>query len=265
MSVETTPLLLKSNLKQLKLPTMLCEWEKLAREAASKNETYENYLLRLTEAEVTTRSANALAARIRAAGFPVVKDFDTFDFTAIPSLSKQKVLELTRGAWVEAHTNCCLIGNAGTGKTHVAVALGLAICRLGRRVRFVTAANLVTQLEEAQQQHRLERMLTQLDRVDLLVIDELGYLSFSRSGAELLFQVFADRYERRSVLVTSNLAFSEWGSVFQGDRMTAALLDRLTHRCEIFEMNGESYRFRESMKAKTDKEPKKNKDPKKGS
>jgi DNA replication protein DnaC len=244
---------------------MLGEWEKLAREAASKNEAYENYLLRLTEAEVTTRSANALAARIRAAGFPVVKDFDTFDFTAIPSLSKQKVLELARGAWVEEHSNCCLIGNAGTGKTHLAIALGLAVCRLGRRVRFVTAANLVTQLEEAQQQHRLERVLTQLDRVDLLVIDELGYLSFSRGGAELLFQVFADRYERRSVLVTSNLAFSEWGSVFQGDRMTAALVDRLTHRCEIFEMNGESYRFRESMKAKTDKEPKKNKDPKKGS
>jgi DNA replication protein DnaC len=132
-------------------------------------------------------------------------------------------------------------------------------------VRFVTAAGLVTQLEEAQQQHRLERVLGQLDRVDLLVIDELGYLSFSRAGAELLFQVFADRYERRSVLVTSNLAFSEWGGVFQGDRMTAALLDRLTHRCEIFEMNGESYRFRESMKARTDKEPKKAKDPRKGS
>jgi DNA replication protein DnaC len=244
---------------------MLSEWEKLAREAAAKNEAYESYLLRLTEAEVTTRSANALAARIHAAGFPVVKDFDTFDFAAIPSLSKQKVLELARGAWVEEHANCCLIGNAGTGKTHLAVALGLAICRLGRRVRFVTAAGLVTQLEEAQQQHRLDRLLTQLDRLDLLIIDELGYLSFSRSGAELLFQVFADRYERRSVLVTSNLAFSEWGSVFQGDRMTAALLDRLTHRCEIFEMNGESYRFRESMKAKTDKNPKKQKDPKKGS
>ena len=244
---------------------MLSEWEKLAREATAKNEAYENYLLRLTEAEVTTRSANALAARIRAAGFPVVKDFDTFDFTALPSVPKQKVLEMARGEWVEQHTNCCLIGNAGTGKTHLATALGLAVCRLGRRVRFVTAANLVTQLEEAQQQHRRERVLTQLDRVDLLVIDELGYLSFSRTGAELLFQVFADRYERRSVLVTSNLAFSEWGSVFQGDRMTAALLDRLTHRCEIFEMNGESYRFRESMKAKTDKDPKKQKDPKKGS
>ena len=256
MSAETTPLLLKVNLKQLKLPTMLAEWEKLAREAAAKNEAYEGYLLRLTEAEVTTRSANALASRIHAAGFPVVKDFDTFDFTAIPSVPKQKVLELSRGEWVEQHSNCCLIGNAGTGKTHVAVALGLAICRLGKRVRFVTAAGLVTQLEEAQQQHRLDRLLSQLDRVDLLIVDELGYLSFSRAGAELLFQVFADRYERRSVLVTSNLAFSEWGSVFQGDRMTAALLDRLTHRCEIFDMNGESYRFRESMTAKKQKDPK---------
>jgi DNA replication protein DnaC len=116
MSAEATPLLLKVNLKQLKLPTMLSEWEKLAREAAAKNEAYESYLLRLTEAEVTTRSANALAARIHAAGFPVVKDFDTFDFAAIPSLSKQKVLELSRGSWVEEHSNCCLIGNAGTGK-----------------------------------------------------------------------------------------------------------------------------------------------------
>jgi DNA replication protein DnaC len=238
---------------------MLAEWEKLAREAAAKNEAYENYLLRLTEAEVTTRSANALSARIRTAGFPVIKDFDTFDFAAIPTLPKQKVLELARGQWVEQHSNCCLIGNAGTGKTHVAIALGLAICRLGQRVRFVTAASLVTQLEEAQQQHRLDRFLSQLDRLDLLIIDELGYLSFSRSGAELLFQVFADRYERRSLLVTSNLAFSEWGSVFQGDRMTAALLDRLTHRCDIFEMNGESYRFRESMKTKKEKDPKKGK------
>jgi len=238
---------------------MLSEWEKLAREATDMNESYEGYLLRLTEAEVTTRSANALAARIRAAGFPVVKDLDTFDFTALPSVPKQKVLELARGAWVEQHANCCLIGNAGTGKTHLATALGLAMCRLGRRVKFVTAAALVTQLEEAQQHHRLDRVLGQLDRLDLLIIDELGYLSFSRGGAELLFQVFADRYERRSVLVTSNLAFSEWGTVFQGDRMTAALLDRLTHRCEIFEMNGESYRFRESMTAKKDKDPKKGK------
>ena len=256
---DANALLLKANLKQLKLPTMLAEWEKLAREAADRDEPYDAYLLRLTELEVATRSANALAARIRAAGFPVLKDFDTFDFTATPGLPKQKVLELARGEWIDQHVNCCLIGGSGTGKTHAATALGLALCRLGKRVKFVTAAGLVTQLEEAQQQHRLDRSLTQLDRIDLLIVDELGYLSFSRAGAELLFQVFADRYERRSVLITSNLPFGEWGQVFQGERMTAALLDRLTHKCHIFEMNGESYRFRESMKAKSDKDTKKGK------
>jgi DNA replication protein DnaC len=256
---DANALLLKANLKQLKLPTMLAEWEKLAREAADRNETYDAYLLRLTELELATRSANALAARIRAAGFPVHKDFDTFDFTATPALPKQKVLELARGEWIDQHMNCCLIGGSGTGKTHAATALGLALCRLGKRVKFVTAAGLVTHLEEAQQQHRLDRLLTQLDRLDLLIVDELGYLSFSRAGAELLFQVFADRYERRSLLITSNLPFGEWGQVFQGERMTAALLDRLTHKCHIFEMNGESYRFRESMKAKKDRDARKGK------
>src|ERR1700741_4462989 len=246
-------MLLRSNLKQLRLPTIGAEFEKLAREAAAADEGYEQYLLRLTELEVATRSADAVRARIRAAGFPVPKDFDTFDFTAVPSLSKPKVLELARGEWIEQRTNTCLIGSPGTGKTHLAIALGLAACRQGRRVRFYTAATLVTRLEEAQKQYQLDRVLAQLDRVDLLICDELGYLSFSRAGAELLFQVFADRYERRSLLVTSNLAFSEWTQIFQGERMTAALLDRLTHRCQIFEMNSESFRFRESMKNKKGK------------
>jgi DNA replication protein DnaC len=232
---------------------MGAEFEKLAREAASNNEGYETYLLRLTELEVATRSANTLAARIRQAGFPVSKDFDTYDFTAVPALNKPKVLELARGEWIEQHFNVCLIGNAGTGKTHIATSLGLAACREGYRVRFFTAAALVQRLEEAQKQYHLDRFLGQLDKTDLLICDELGYLSFSRAGAELLFQVFADRYERRSLLVTSNLPFGEWGQVFQGERMTAALLDRLTHRCHIFEMNGESYRFRESIKAKKTK------------
>jgi DNA replication protein DnaC len=256
---DPNALLVKANLKQLKLPAMLAEWEKLAREAADRDEPYDAYLLRLTELEVAARSANAVAARIRAAVFPVLKDFDTFDFTAVPGVSKQKVLELARGEWVEQHFNCCLIGGSGTGKTHLATAWGLALCRLGKRVRFATAAGLVTVLEEAQQQHRLDRVLTALDRLDLLIVDELGYLSFSRAGAELLFQVFADRYERRSLLITSNLPFGEWGQVFQGERMTAALLDRLTHRCHLFDMNGESYRFRESMKAKKEDAPKRGK------
>jgi DNA replication protein DnaC len=250
---DNTHMLLRSNLKQLRLPAMLAEFEKLAREAAGANETFEQYLLRLTELEVAARSANAVQARIRAAAFPVAKDFDTFDFTAVPHLSKPKVLELARGEWIEQRSNICLLGSPGTGKTHVATALGLAACRQGKRVRFFTAATLVTQLEEAQKRYQLDRLLAQLDRTDLLICDELGYLSFSRGGAELLFQVFADRYERRSLLVTSNLAFSEWGQVFQGERMTAALLDRLTHRCQIFEMNGESFRFRESMKSKRGK------------
>jgi DNA replication protein DnaC len=167
--------------------------------------------------------------------------------------NKPKVLELLRGEWIGQRANACFLGSPGTGKTHLAIALGLAACRLGRRVRFYTAAALVTRLEETQKQYQLDRVLGQLDRADLLICDELGYLSFSRAGAELLFQVFADRYERRSLLVTSNLAFSDWGQVFQGERMTAALLDRLTHRCHIFEMNGESYRFRESMTIKKGK------------
>lgn len=250
---DNTHMLLRANLKQLRLPTMGAEFEKLAREAAAANEDYAQYLLRLTELEVTARAANAVQARIRAAGFPVAKDFDTFDFTAVPHLSKPKMLELARGEWIEQRSNVCLLGSPGTGKTHVATALGLAACRQGKRVRFVTAATLVTQLEEAQKRYQLDRLLAQLDRADLLICDELGYLSFSRAGAELLFQVFAERYERRSLLVTSNLAFSEWGQVFQGERMTAALLDRLTHRCQIFEMNGESFRFRESMKGKKGK------------
>jgi DNA replication protein DnaC len=235
---------------------MLSEFAKLSREAADADESFEQYLLRLCELEVSQRSANAVQARIKAAGFPVLKDLDTYDFTAIPSLGKQKVLELSRCEWIEQHYNSCLIGNAGTGKTHLAIALGQAACRQGKRVRFFTAATLVNALEEAQKQYHLDRLLAQLDKADLLVIDELGYLSFSRGGAELLFQVFADRYERGSILITGNLPFSEWDQIFQGERMTAALLDRFTHRCHIFEMNGESFRFRESSKQAREKKAK---------
>jgi DNA replication protein DnaC len=246
-------LLLRTNLKQLRLPTMAAEFEKLAREAAAAGEGHEHYLLRLSEMEIAARSSNAVAARVRAAGFPVLKDLETFDFTAVPHLNKPKILELARGEWIEQHMNCCLIGGSGTGKTHLATAIGLAACRRGKRVRFLTAATLVTQLEEAQREYRLEKLRSQLDRTDVLICDELGYLSFSQAGGELLFQIFGDRYERRSLLVTSNLAFGEWGQIFKGERMTAALLDRLTHRCHIFEMNGESFRFRESMKSKKSK------------
>jgi DNA replication protein DnaC len=140
----------------------------------------------------------------------VEKDFDTFDFSTPAALPKQQILELARGVWIDGKENVCLIGSAGTGKTHVATGWDLAACRQGRRVRFFTAATLVNRLEEAQKQYQLDRLLTQLDKADVLICDELGYLCFSRTGAELLFQVFADRYERASLLITSNLPFSEW-------------------------------------------------------
>ena len=235
---------------------MLSEYSKLSREAANANETFEQFLLRLTELEVQQRSANALTARTKAAGFPVLKDLETYDFSTMPNLSKPKILELARGEWIDLKFNACFIGNAGTGKTHMATALGLAACRQHKHVRFFTAAALVTTLEELQKQYRLDKFLKQLDKAELLIIDELGYLSFSRSGAELLFQIFADRYERRSTLITSNLPFSDWGQIFQGERMTAALLDRFTHRCHIFEMTGDSYRFRESTRQTKEKKPK---------
>src|SRR5271157_4363673 len=241
---------LKDHFRQLRLPTMGQEFEMVARDAAATNQNFFQFLLRLTETELATRAANAIATRIKNAEFPVLKDFDTYDFTALPHLSKPKIMALARCEWIENKYNCCLVGSHGTGKTHVAVGLGLAACRAGLRVRFFTAAELVSQLEKEQKQYTLDRFLGQLERADLLICDELGYVSLSRGGVELLFRVFGDRYERASMLVTSNLPFSEWNQIFQGERMTAALLDRLTHHCHIFEMNGESYRFRESMKSK---------------
>ena len=168
---------LKDHFRQLRLPTMGQEFEKLARDAAATNQNFFQFLLRLTETELSTRAANAIATRIKNAEFPVLKDFDTYDFTALPHLSKPKIMELARCEWIEHKYNCCLVGSHGTGKTHVAVGLGLAACRAGLRVRFFTAAELVSQLEKEQKQYTLDRFLGQLQRADLLICDELGYVS----------------------------------------------------------------------------------------
>lgn len=244
---DVTMDLLKTQLRQLRLPTMGREFERLARDAASSDQNFAQLLLRLTEAELAARAVNAVAARVREAAFPVEKDFDTYDFSLMPNVPKPKMLELARCEWIRQKFNCCLVGSHGTGKTHLATALGLAACQAGLRVRFFTAAQLVARLEKEQKQYTLDRFLNQLDRAHLLICDELGYVTMSRGGVELLFRVFADRYERGSILVTTNLPFGEWDQIFQGERMTAAILDRLTHHSHIFDMNGESYRFRESM------------------
>ena len=246
--------LLAHHLRQLKLPTVLREYEKVAAEAAREGLDHVRFLLRLVELELIDRERRMVERRIRAARFPAVKSFDTFDFAAIPSLNKPLVLELARCEYVVARDNIIALGNSGTGKTHVCLALGLAACQRGLSIAFATAAGLVHQLMEARDEKRLLRLQAQLAAVKLLIVDELGYVPLSQTGAELLFEVFSQRHERGSTIVTSNLPFDEWTSVFGNQRLTGALLDRLTHHVHILEMNGESYRLKQS-RARRRKEP----------
>jgi DNA replication protein DnaC len=178
----------------------------------------------------------------------VVKGLDSFDFLAIPSLNKTLVLELARCEFLTRKENLLLLGNSGTGKSHIALALGLVACQRGHRVRFITAAALVSELIEARDEKRLLRFQKQLASYELLIVDELGYVPLSKTGAELLFEMFSQRYERASTLVTSNLPFDEWTEVFGSERLTGALLDRLTHHVHILEMNGDSYRLKQSRR-----------------
>ncbi len=250
-TARTPQVLLAHHLKQLKLPTVLREYDKVARECARDGVDHPRYLLRLVELELLDRERRVTERRIREARFPAVKGLDTFDFAAIPSLNKMLVLELARCAYVERRENVIALGNSGTGKTHVALALGLAACQRGFSTLFITAHALAHQLMEAKDERRLLKLQAQLQAVRLLIVDELGYVPLSQTGAELLFEVFSQRYERGAVVVTSNLPFEEWPSVFRSERLTGALLDRLTHHVHILEMNGESYRLKHA-KAKRD-------------
>ena len=240
--------LLAHHLKSLKLPTFVREYEKVAFECAQAQEDYPRYLLRLCELERIDRDRRNMERRIRQARFPQTKSLDTFDFKAIPSLNKSLVLELARCEWIERRENCIALGPAGTGKTHTALALGLSACQRNHSVLFVTAAALVHDLMEARDERRLRSLQKQLAKVKLLIVDELGYVPFTAVGSELLFEVFSRRYEQGSTLVTSNLPFDEWTSVFGSERLTGALLDRLTHHVHILEMNGDSYRLATSRK-----------------
>lgn len=238
--------LLAHHLKQLKLPTVLREYEKVARECARDGVDHPRYLLRLIELELIDRERRTVERRIRAARFPAVKSFDTFNFTAIPSLNKMLALDLARSEYILRRENIIALGNSGTGKTHVALALGLAACQKGFTVAFTTAAALVNQLLEARDEKRLLKMQRELAAVKLLIIDELGYVPLSPTGAELLFETFSQRYERSSTIVTSNLPFEDWTQVLGSERLTGALLDRLTHHVSILTMNGDSYRLKQS-------------------
>ena len=245
---DTPQLLLAHHLKMLKLPTFLREYDKLARQCAAEGVDHVGYLLRLAELELIERERRMVERRIKEAKFPAVKSLDSFDFTVLPSLNKTLVLELARSEYVLRRENVIAVGNSGTGKTHIVLGLALAACQKGLSVGFITAAAVVHELIEARDEKRLLRLQRQLAAYKLLVIDEVGYVPLSQTGAELLFEVFSQRYERGSTIVTSNLPFDEWTSVFASERLTGALLDRLTHHVHILEMNGDSYRLHQSKR-----------------
>jgi DNA replication protein DnaC len=209
---------------------------------------YATFLLRLAERELLDRDKRAAERRIKDANFPVIKTIDTYDFKAQPSVNEQLVRELLRGEYIDKTENVLLIGNLGTGKTHLASALAFSACDQGRKVRFHTATDLVIQLVECREERKLQRLHKQLQRIDLLLIDEMGYVPFTKTAAELLLEIISRAYAHYSVMLTTNLGFEQWTEIFGSERLTGALLDRLTHRCHIIEANGESYRLRQARK-----------------
>ena len=250
MSTEAPEILLAHYLKTLKLPTFQREYQKLARLCATEGVDHVGYLFRLAEREMIERDRRKVERRIKAAKFPVVKSLDSFDFTAIPKLNKMQVLELSRCEWIERRENVIALGPSGTGKTHVALGLGLAACQKGLSVGFTTAAALVSEMMEARDERRLLRFQKQMAAYKLLIIDELGFVPLSKTGAELLFELISQRYERGATLITSNLPFDEWTETLGSERLTGALLDRITHHVNILEMNGDSYRLAQSRARK---------------
>jgi DNA replication protein DnaC len=242
--------LLHHHLKALRLPTVKAECEKVAQQCAADNADHLSFLLQLLELELLDRDKRSADRRLKAAKFPTIKTLENFDFAARPSVNKVLIAELTRCEWIDKRENLILIGNPGTGKSHLATALAAQACARGYRVRFYRTTELVTALIEARDERTFLRLKTQLARLDLLVLDELGYVPASKVGGELLFDVISSAYERSSLIVTSNLPFESWTEVLGSERLTGATLDRLTHRCKIIETKGESYRLHDA-KART--------------
>ena len=237
--------LIVAQTRALKLPGVARTFETAARQARDAHWPHEDYLHEVLSAELTSRHESVIRHRLREARFPEIKTLDAFDFPAADSISATQIHTLARGEWVTAPENLILAGPIGTGKTHLAIALGVEATKQKRRVLFTRAADLVRQLVEARDARELTRLQQRLLRVDVLIIDELGFVPFDRTGGELLFNLITDRYERRATVVTTNLAFAEWVTVFAGDeKLTTALLDRLAHHATVITTKGKSYRMR---------------------
>lgn len=242
---------LQANLKALNLSQMARNLDGLLRQARESGIGYDEFLLDLTASELHTRSESRLNRRIREAKFPLLKPMETFDLAAVPELDIRFFRDLATGDFIKEHKNVIFLGRSGTGKTHMATALGIEACRNNFRTRFVTCYGLVNELIEARQEKALQRLLQRYARYELVILDELGYIPFSKEGSELLFQVLAERHEKGSVMITTNLGFADWTQVFGDPVMTAALLDRLTHKARIINCNWESYRLKQSLREKS--------------
>ncbi len=248
-AIETkSVVLLKHHLKVLRLPSFLEGCEKTATRCATENVDHLAFLLQLCELELLDREKRSTERRLKSARFPNLKSLDGFDFSAQPSLNRLLIAELLRCEFVERREAVIFLGHPGTGKTHLATALGVAACHRGMKVRFCRVTELVTQLMEAREERTLMRMKSSLAKFDLLILDELGYVPASKLGAELLFEVISSAYERQSFIVTTNLPFEQWTEVLGSERLTGAVLDRLTHRCHILESTGESYRLQDARR-----------------
>jgi DNA replication protein DnaC len=240
-------------LGELRMSTMRREYEKVAREVAKSGGNYLTFLHTLLDEELCARRTRRVQRRIKEARFPQLRRLGDLEAKELPKgITLELLNELARGDYISERSNIIAVGPSGTGKTHVCDALGLVACEQGRRVRRYTATGLVSELEEAQEKKELHRFLGRFGRHDLVVIDELGYMPISEHGGDLFFQALSERHERGSVIVNTNLPFGEWGQIFRTERLAVALLDRLTHRAQILEMNGESYRLKYARKRRTE-------------
>lgn len=244
MSNAARQAIIEEHLKTLKLPAFAHEYAARARQARDGGWDYEDFLRELLEAEVISRRERCAARRLKAAQFSDTKTLDQIDWQALTGVSKPKIAELASCDYLDRGEDVVFAGPIGTGKTHLAIALGIEATRRRYRVLFRRASDLVRELIEARDERELGRLQRRLQQIDLLIVDELGFVPFDRAGGEILFNALADRYERRSTMVTTNLAFSEWVQVFGDEKLTTALLDRLSHHAHILTPKGSSYRRR---------------------